>query len=394
MFLIWNMQSNSTRSSRGILLGCALSAIALIRPEGVLVSVLLLAVAIRFRRTRSHLTTGLTLALFVGAYEGFRLIYFGDWIANAARAKVINLPVSPRMADAVTYMALSSREWLAAVLVMVLLIVCSPDRRRVATMLLSGLPLLGVVVAGGGDHMLGARFMLAPVAMVCLGGGLARPTHYRGLRVISWVGVVLVAIWQLHLSWRYPAERNPAAAIGEWVGRTLEDRLPPGTLIAAATAGSVPYFAPSLSFIDTLGINDRHIARVRPKTLPRGVQTTDNWFEVPGHRRGDGRYVLSRNPDVVMLGGAQGELEPRFIGDYELVMMDSFRAAYSPRKISISIPTRYQSWVSDYVDSTTGQLPITLYVRRSSRIWDMIAKQSLPLLPPWSTQSQHFPERR
>jgi hypothetical protein len=394
MFLVWKMQFNSAPTSRGILLGCALAAIALIRPEGILVSVVLLGVAIHFRRARSQVVAGLTLVVIYGAYESYRLVYFGDWIANAARAKVLNLPMRPRMVDAVTYLTQSSREWLAAVLVTAFLIICSSDRRRISILLLSSLPLLGVIVAGGGDHMVGARFMLVPVAMVCLAGSFARPAHHPGLRVVAEVSVVLVAIWQLHLSWRFPAERNPAAAIGEWVGRTFEERLPPGTLVALATAGSVPYFAPSLAFIDTLGINDRHIARKRPSTLPRVLETADNWFEIPGHRRGDGRYVLSRHPDIVMLGGAQGELEPLFLGDYEIVLMEAFRANFSPWRFFISVPARYQPWVSDFVDPTTGQLPITLYVRRNSRVWDTIAKQSLPLLPPWIRENHPASESR
>ncbi len=296
---------------------------------------------------------------------------------------MMDLPLTDLLADAAAYVTESAQQWLAAALVATWMIVSSSDRRRVWLLLLPCLPLLALVVVGGGDHMLGARFMLAPIAVLCLAGSLAAPSPRAGVRAATLVLVGISALWQLQLSWRHPAERNPAAAIGEFVGRVLEDRLAPGTLVAAATAGSVPYFAPSLSFIDTLGINDRHIARISPAPMPRALREPDGWFAVAGHRRGDGAYVLSRRPDLIMLGGAHGDIAPWFLGDFQLLMSASFRADYAPWHLLVPVPASYQALLVDQIDPLTGRLPITVYVRRDSRMWPVVARQGEPLRPPW-----------
>jgi hypothetical protein len=112
------------------------------------------------------------------------------------------------------------------------------------------------------------------------------------------------------------------------VGRLLEDHLPPGTLVATATAGSTPFYAPSIDFLDTLGLNDpvvasRHVDTIRTK-----------WQTYPGHRKGDGAWVLSREPSVIVLGGAGGFLghvpTEWFLSDRELLESDAFHEHYRP----------------------------------------------------------------
>jgi hypothetical protein len=383
LVLVWGMRDAPPSRARGLALGFSLAAVALGRPEGIAVSLTLLCAAAFARRGRDLGLAAAPLAILWGGYEIFRLAYFGDWIANGARAKAMDLPLGALFADAATYVIESAREWLAAALVATWLIVHSPDRRRIWVLLLPCLPLFALVVVGGGDHMLGARFMLAPVAVLALAGSLAAPSPRRGVRATMLVLVGISALWQLQLSWRYPAARNPAAALGEFVGRVLEDRLPPGTLVAAATAGSLPYFARSLSFIDTLGINDRHIARTVFVPMPRALAQPDSWFAVPGHRRGDGLYVLSRRPDAIMLGGAHGDINPWFLGDFQLLMSELFRADYAPWRLLVPVPSSYQPWVIDQIDPQTGRLPIVLYLRRDSPVWPAVARQGEPLKPPW-----------
>ena len=392
LVLVWGMRDAPPSRARGLALGLSLAAVALGRPEGIAVSLTMLCAAAFARRGRDLVLAAAPLAILYGGYEIFRLEFFGDWIANAARAKGIDLPLGPRLADAATYVIESAREWLAATLVAAWLIVRSPDRRRVSVLLLPCLPLLALVLVGGGDHMPGSRFMLAPVAVLALAGSLAPSSMRKGVRAATLVLVGIAALWQLQLSWRFPAARNPAAAVGEFVGRVLEARFPPGTLVAAATAGSVPYFARSLSFIDTLGINDRHIARAVPMPMPRALSQPDSWSTVPGHRRGDGPYVLSRRPDVIMLGGANGDIDPWFLGDFQLLMSEGFRADYAPWRLLVAVPPSYQPWVVDQIDSQTGRLPITLYVRRDSRVWPVVAGQGEPLRPPWMTDRERFRE--
>ena len=84
----------------------------------------------------------------------------------------------------------------------------------------------------------------------------------------------------------YFVDRQRLAA--EW----LEQHAPKDAVVAATPAGSIAYHT-HLRVIDMLGLNDVHIAHTA--NVPIG------WHRA-GHEKGDGRYVLSRAPDFILLG--------------------------------------------------------------------------------------------
>lgn len=87
----------------------------------------------------------------------------------------------------------------------------------------------------------------------------------------------------------------------------------------------MPYYAAELKFIDMLGMIDRTIACRRdvPMLLP--------WQFVPGHAKGDGAYVLSRKPDIIILGPPSGitASEPWFLSDLEIAKHPEFARCYA-----------------------------------------------------------------
>jgi len=84
----------------------------------------------------------------------------------------------------------------------------------------------------------------------------------------------------------YFVERQKLAA--EW----LDANAPKDSVMAATPAGSIGYYS-HLRVIDMLGLNDVHIAH-----FGHGGRT---WSRA-GHDKGDGKYVLSRSPDFILLG--------------------------------------------------------------------------------------------
>ena len=106
-------------------------------------------------------------------------------------------------------------------------------------------------------------------------------------------------------------------------------------LVAANIAGSIPYFS-DMNFIDMLGLNDYTIAQrnisydygsffkaavdVKKIFTVQGRSEiihniTENylpWQLIPGHGKGDGQYVLSRKPDYIIIGPAEGDIKPWF----------------------------------------------------------------------------------
>lgn len=113
------------------------------------------------------------------------------------------------------------------------------------------------------------------------------------------------------------------------VGLTLLERVPPDTTIALNPVGAVPYYS-RLPTIDMLGLTDAYIAATRVADLGRGQA---------GHERGDGRYVLERRPDMILIGNVNitaGSPESLRTGPWpvthraeiELVQLPDFRRLY------------------------------------------------------------------
>jgi hypothetical protein len=139
---------------------------------------------------------------------------------------------------------------------------------------------------------------IAPVLAFIVGGYIARASasFYSacrtalciGLLTSCWIGIgwcsrpftesvqMVRSIGLLHL-----APRNPAWA---WLAQHTR----PDTLSAVTGAGEWPYYVPG-RYIDMLGLNDAHIARL-------GKVDDESSFQ---DAKSDVPYVLSRNPDII-----------------------------------------------------------------------------------------------
>jgi arabinofuranosyltransferase len=72
----------------------------------------------------------------------------------------------------------------------------------------------------------------------------------------------------------------------------LETHASRNAVVASTPAGSIAYHM-NHKVIDMLGLNDLHIARTASADLGQGRA---------GHEKGDGKYVLSRSPDYILMG--------------------------------------------------------------------------------------------
>ena len=311
----------------GALAGAALAAAALTRPEGALLgplALLWLLLGRAPRRTWLALLASFALPLLV--WQAVRLGYYGDWLPNVARVK-LGAPLAVQLGAALRYLRFNLRAWLPALAVAAALLVLARRPRALWPALLA-LPMLLTTLSGGGDHMPGVRLVMPALVLLAFTAGLAGPPRQRWARLAASALVVGAALLQVAPLLGHRVPPDAAAAVGSQVGRYLEAHLPPGALVVTATAGSTPYHAPHLAFIDSLGLNDRHIAR---RAVPHRLTLLQ---VLPGHRKGDGAYVLSREPDVVIIGPAEGDLgrDPRgwFLGDLELLTAPAFQAHYRP----------------------------------------------------------------
>lgn len=312
------------------LAGLAAAAAALTRPEGLgvgLVALAWLAWTGGRRGARPMLALGAALLVPVLAWFAVRLAYFHDVLPNPAYVKIGGAPVAVQLAAAGRYLWINAADWApgaAAVLAALVL----AGRRQGWWLAAFAVPVVAALVAGGGDHMAGVRLLVPAIVALAYAAALVGPPDRRAWRWVATAALVVAAGWQARVGFARTVHRDAAASVGTEVGLFLQATLPAGTLVATATAGSTPYFAPSLRFIDTLGLNDRVIAR---RAVPA---RTTRMQALPGHRKGDGAYVLSRRPDVVIIGPAAGDVgrDPTawFLTDRELLQSSEFRTAYRP----------------------------------------------------------------
>jgi|JI10StandDraft_1071094.scaffolds.fasta_scaffold43719_2 arabinofuranosyltransferase len=78
-------------------------------------------------------------------------------------------------------------------------------------------------------------------------------------------------------------------------GRWLDENAAPDAWAASTPAGSIAYHT-RLRVIDMLGLNDVHIAH------SKGAYENVKGKARAGHEKGDGKYVLERAPDYILMG--------------------------------------------------------------------------------------------
>lgn len=322
-------------------LWCAGGALALLtwtRPDGPLWAVIAAVVVVwQQRRTRRF---GLLLPLLLPpvlafvAQLTFRLAWYGDWIPNTGRAKVSPLAIC---LEGGWHYLLSAAVSLRSLLLPALLGALLGWRLRGLRPALL-FAIVGVAVWSlytlrvGGDVFPRNRFfavVFAPLCVLAAHGFAALARFGRLGSAVAWL-LALAAIGTA----RYDAERPTtdvrqqpstwewnAIAIGQWLGQAFGDERP---LLAIDAAGAVPFYS-GLPCVDMLGLNDATIAKT-PLSPERGF--------VVGHNRGNGPYVLARQPDLVVFNipgvdavphwksGVEMIADPTFFADYRLVLFE------------------------------------------------------------------------
>ncbi len=302
----------------------------LTRPEGALISLLLLSImAIRNRSIVPALRCGVLLTMILIPVLVIKWMYYGSWLPNTyfvkSKAGLSNLDQGLR------YLAISYMRYGGIAIFGVSLTFWGiyKNRRKYIRDLL---PFAVIIIAWityivlqGGDNMVGGRVIIPilPLVYVSL-VKLASETNLRS-RPFA-LSTVWVFVF-LSLLFGYVFDPYVTHHANGWranfvkrqdIGIYLRENFPPDTLVALNPAGIIPYYS-HLPTIDMLGLNDIYIAHQgkRDRTLRYG------------HQAGDGLYVLSREPDVIIFGsgnrnpaGYISDQEiwnsPQFIDNYEL----------------------------------------------------------------------------
>lgn len=139
-----------------------------------------------------------------------------------------------------------------------------------------------------------------PLVLVFVSGGLAAaakrgttgPPHRNPTPIVA-LSLVFLAMTPGGLSYdSFKLERLAVRAFAR-VGQRLHEILPGDTRIACGSTGAIGFYT-GMPVIDILGLTEPQIAR-NGKIVSRQ----------PGHMKTDGRHVLSREPDLLLLGNIQ-----------------------------------------------------------------------------------------
>ncbi|WP_047865795.1 hypothetical protein [Rubrobacter aplysinae] len=335
--------------SGSLLLGAA----AITRPEGALV--LLFAAAAyalwsggaRWRRT---LAAALPGGLVIAGVTLWRLYYYGSPIPNTAFAKAGGLEVMERWG--VPYIVETAQEnWFPVAWVLVIAGAVAHRGFLKRNLAVTGLvPVWAAyVVYAGGDYMPFGRFLqpMLPVlyTLAVVGSGLvlraAAGSSTRTRSVLGAVSVALPLIFAVSVFLSgVPDQVKEEKKHGDYLASMTErrhaaadwfDENAPNALVARDGVGAFGYYS-DLRLVDMLGLNDSYIAHHGEKYPSLK----------PGHQTSDGEYILSREPDYIMVP----EITPpfTFASEKELANTPGFREEYDRLVINLSTGDQTYLW--------------------------------------------------
>lgn len=352
--------------------------LAITRADGALFGVsVALAELVRNGINRVSIKTAIAFSgtplAFFALQIVFRLTYYDSLMPNAASAKLAFN--AERILGGLSYVgrgAFVNATVLMAILIVAAMLFRARGRgalRQSALFIIPGIAWLTYVCLIGGDIFPFDRHWLPAFicAVFALGGLLARLPPIRTSRIYAVVGILALAhiavqssinpyLVQFHqLDGHLKELRRELHRVDPTGKLELEFFTPPpqptrsesredfhksvrecgsigsmlrsafGTeqpVIAVNAAGCLPYHT-GFPSIDMLGLTDSHIAHNRPLDFGEGLI---------GHELGDGEYVLSRKPDLIVFCG-MGSIRPGvdipcFRGDREIYVAADFKRNY------------------------------------------------------------------
>lgn len=285
------------------------------------------------RRLTAGTIVAAILAVTIAIHLAWRVSYYGDWLPNTYYAKV-GIDPHQRFEFGWRYALTTAFQapGLMVATVLAPIAIFRGSHRRLATALFAAiLSQVAYVTWAGGDHLPTGRFYVPIVGLAGVLLGLV--VHALG-SIGRWIVVTPLCIASVLAGLVAPHDSSISAETGRVVGKYVADHVPTDKVIALNTAGALPFYAQDHRFIDMLGLNDYHIARVTD--LPHATE----WQRRPGHAKGDGAYVLSRKPDIIIVRSALGTPieESASLGEHELMASEEFARCYEFRSEPIVAP--------------------------------------------------------
>jgi len=305
-----------------------LAILILTRPEGALICALLFLIVLRKDNFTLVIRCGVTLVLFLLPILLWKRSFYGFWLPNTWYVKggagLANLE------HGIVYFLFNAQRYLGVLVLMASIAIYGHYKNKSLPFIKNILPLMLIVVIWlvyiiiqGGDNMVGGRFLLPILpAVYCIVVKFALDVRMKHTEIILGAMALGISLFYGYVanpgldrqaqSWR------DAFSIRKSAGMYLYDHFSKETVVALNQAGIIPYYS-QLPTIDMLGLNDVQIAH-------HGKRDYGLWY---AHQAGDGEYVLSRNPDIIIFSGLTLSAGPgEFISDQEIWASDQFKNEY------------------------------------------------------------------
>ncbi|MCL2823006.1 MAG: hypothetical protein FWD57_03360 [Polyangiaceae bacterium] len=264
------------------------------------------------------------------AQLGFRLWYYGAWVPNTASAKVSF--TADRFLLGCDYLknALAPNKALIAIALSALIpLIADPKARsRLWVMVPLAIVIPPYVASIGGDFFPGRRHIVVLIVLAAFAAGEGIQWMMRRKKPATrtwavWATIACLGLFlsdQMHDNENTVTQRYGWTLEGESIGNLFRKHFgPTDARLAVDAAGCTPYHS-QLTTIDMLGLNDRYLATHPPPDWgKRNV----------GHDLGDGKYVLGREPDLVLFGLCRGGERPKYRSGHEMRSDRSFSTWYS-----------------------------------------------------------------
>ena len=318
---------------KSTLLPITLGIVSWVRPEGMLLfTIFLICIIIKqglLYSERNYMPTIKYIIRFVSIFVLvvlplfiFRYLYYGELLPNTfyvkADAGFDNIPLG---LDYLKYYLSNFSLFRFLIIPLFIYGLAFKWRTLLTEYIFIAVWTLYVIIIGG-DNLIGTRAFLplSPVLFVVVIYTLNDILNQITLKKSSILYILrnhlivitgsVMALCLFYTYTHHPRYLKHTAEMSGWmetwerVGRYLRDNFSRDTLIAVGPAGSIPYYS-GLPTIDMFGLNDPYIAH-------HGKRDRSLKF---GHQAGDGEYVLSRRPDVIVIGYATGFISQREILD-------------------------------------------------------------------------------
>jgi len=301
----------------------------LTRPEGVLVAAIVLAYLVWHSRAFAAgiACVGRIAVVILPVFVLIRF-YYGHWVPNTWYVK--SNAGFANASQGFAYLANFAGAYVFALLAFFFAI--ASEARSMGRAVLPFLATIAVVLLDGtlrgGDNMVGFRAFVPalPILFLVLVWALERVDVRLvavGATVLAAIGVATFASGRvMGSSWNVPVLAHAQSWRRDFeprrdIGRTLDRELPPGAVVATNVGGIIPFYAKRPT-IDMLGLNNEYIAHHGNRDHRLAY----------GHQVGDGEFVLSQRPAVVVFGGSGAPEPTHLVSDREIGNDPDFHRLY------------------------------------------------------------------